>query len=148
MSKINAAVEIVAATGQETNLNACVFDAQSDRVVVTSSGQPRSLCYRGAEGTRGVRGKCQDFGKSSRLPSFLLRLRRPDSGAARATSRSSPLFPLRLFRLHQRGGELLVEGKKIFDAVTVARERFRPITAIHGAIERPMGLHQHGGHRQ
>ena len=33
----------------------------------------------------------------------------------------------------KRGGELLVEGEEVFDAVAVAGEGLGPVTAVHGA---------------
>ena len=48
----------------------------------------------------------------------------------------------------QRGGELLVEGEEVFDAVVVAEEWFGPVTAIHGAVESLMRFQQRSRHHQ
>ena len=59
-----------------------------------------------------------------------------------------PPPPLRLRRGDQRGGELLVEGEEVFDAVPVAGERLGPVTAVHRAVQLLVRLEQRRGHRQ
>src|ERR1035437_7605457 len=56
--------------------------------------------------------------------------------------RSHGSCPLRLpgSRSDQRGGELLVEGEEVFDAVPVAGERLGPVTAVHRAVQLLMRL--------
>lgn len=42
---------------------------------------------------------------------------------------------------------MLVEGEKVLDAGTVVREGLLAVAALHGAVERLVGLGQSGRHR-
>ena len=44
-------------------------------------------------------------------------------------------LPDRLGAGDQGGGELLVAGEWVFDAVPVAGERLGPVTAVHRAVQ-------------
>src|ERR1017187_7341924 len=59
-------------------------------------------------------------------------------------------WPLRLpgSRSDERGGELLVQGGEVFDAVPVVGERLGPVTAVHRTVQLLMRLEQRRGHRQ
>jgi hypothetical protein len=46
----------------------------------------------------------------------------------------------------QGGGEWLVEGKEVLDAVPVAGERLGPVAAVHRAVQLLMRLEQRRGH--
>ena len=62
--------------------------------------------------------------------------------ASRGSCVTLSSLPLWFRRRHQRGGDFFVEGEEVFDAVAVAGEWFRPVTAIHGAVEGLMRLLQ------
>jgi hypothetical protein len=70
-----------------------------------------------------------------RLGKQLLRRILPSGGGAHLR-----LGCARLGGGHQRGGDLFVEIEQVFDAGAVARERFGPVTAIHGVVEDLMRL--------
>ena len=46
-----------------------------------------------------------------------------------------PRLPGRLGGGDHGGGELLVEGEEVFDAVPVAGERLGPVTAVHRPVQ-------------
>jgi hypothetical protein len=66
--------------------------------------------------------------------------------AWRGGSRLGPSsLPGRLGGGDQRGGELSAEGKEVFDAVPVARERLGPVTAVHRPVRALVRLEQQRG---
>ena len=82
------------------------------------------------------------FTEAHRLPTLPLRL----LGLSDCLDLSP--FPGRLGGGDERGGELLVEGEEVFDAVPVAGERLGPVTAVHRAVQLLVRLEQRRGHRQ
>ncbi|OFV93515.1 MAG: hypothetical protein A3F68_06270 [Acidobacteria bacterium RIFCSPLOWO2_12_FULL_54_10] len=48
----------------------------------------------------------------------------------------------------QGGGEFLVEGKEVLDALAVVVEGLRAVATVHGAVEGGVGFDQRGRHRQ